>query len=194
MGEGGAILIQNRDDIEMAEIIREKGTDRSKFFRGEIDKYSWVEAGSSYLPSELNAAYLYAQLECADEINRKRCEAWDMYFSMLGDLEKRGDIELPYIPPYCRHNGHMFWIKTENLKTRTRLIDFLKKKGIGAVFHYVPLHSSKAGMKYGKFYGEDRYTTAESERLVRLPMFYGLTEAEVYGVVDVIRDFYLERV
>ncbi len=191
MGEGGAILIQNRDDIEMAEIIREKGTDRSKFFRGEIDKYSWVEAGSSYLPSELNAAYLYAQLECADEINRKRCEAWDMYFSMLGDLEKRGDIELPYIPPYCRHNGHMFWIKTENLKTRTRLIDFLKKKGIGAVFHYVPLHSSKAGMKYGKFYGEDRYTTTESERLVRLPMFYGLTEAEVYGVVDVIRDFYL---
>ena len=191
MGEGGAILIQNKENIEMAEIIREKGTDRSKFFRGEIDEYSWDEAGSSYLPSELNAAYLYAQLECADEINQRRCADWNLYNAMLTELRDRGEIELPYVPPYCLHNAHMFWIKTENPETRTRLIAFLKKKGIGAVFHYVPLHSSKAGRKYGTFYGEDRYTTKESERLVRLPMFYGLTETEIYRVVDAIKEFYL---
>lgn len=190
MGEGGAILIKNRDNVEMAEIIREKGTNRSKFFRGEIDKYSWVEAGSSYLPSELNAAYLYAQLEAADEINEKRLAAWKQYYSELKDLEENGKIDLPYIPAECKHNAHMFYIKTRDLEERTSLIRYLKEKGIGAVFHYVPLHSSKAGRKYGRFYGMDKYTTKESDRLVRLPLFYGLTEDEISFVTEAVKAFY----
>lgn len=190
MGEGGAILIKNKDDVEMAEIIREKGTNRSKFFRGEIDKYSWVEAGSSYLPSELNAAYLYAQLEVADEINEKRLACWNQYYSLLEDLAGKECIELPYIPDECEHNAHMFYIKTADLKERTDLICYLKSKNIGAVFHYVPLHSSKAGMRYGRFHGEDRFTTKESDRLVRLPMFYGLTEDEINQIAEAVKSFY----
>ena len=190
MGEGGAILIQSRDDVEMAEIIREKGTNRSKFFRGEIDKYSWVEAGSSYLPSELNAAYLYAQLEVADEINEKRLAAWKQYYSELKDLEEKGKIDLPYIPAECKHNAHMFYIKARDLEERTSLIRYLKEKGIGAVFHYVPLHSSEAGRRYGRFHGTDKYTTKESDRLVRLPLFYGLTESEISFVTEAVKAFY----
>lgn len=190
MGEGGAILIKDRDNVEMAEIIREKGTNRSKFFRGEIDKYSWVEAGSSYLPSELNAAYLYAQLEIADEMNEKRLASWKQYYAELKDLAEKGCIELPFVPDECKHNAHMFYIKTRDLEERTGLIRYLKEKDIGAVFHYVPLHSSEAGRKYGRFHGEDKYTTKESNRLVRLPMFYGLTEDEISFVTEAVRNFY----
>lgn len=192
MGEGGAILIKNRDNVEMAEIIREKGTNRSKFFRGEIDKYSWVEAGSSYLPSELNAAYLYAQLEIADEMNEKRLVCWNQYYSELKELAEKGCIELPFVPDQCKHNAHMFYIKTRDLEERTSLLRYLKAEDIGAVFHYVPLHSSEAGRKYGRFHGEDKYTTRESDRLVRLPMFYGLTENEINSVTEAVKAFYKE--
>ena len=188
MGEGGALLIKNKDDIERAEIIREKGTNRSKFFRGQIDKYTWVEAGSSYLPSELNAAYLYAQLEQAERINDWRLERWNQYYEELEELE--GRIQLPHVPKECKHNGHMFYIKAKNLQERTELIQFLKSKGVMAVFHYIPLHSAPAGKKYGEFFGEDRYTTIESERLLRLPMYYEITSEQVTKVSDVIKEFY----
>lgn len=190
MGEGGAILIQNKDDVEMAEIIREKGTNRSKFFRGEIDKYSWVAAGSSYLPSELNAAYLYAQLEVADEINDSRLACWNQYYDSLAGLAEKGYIELPYIPEGCEHNAHMFYIKAKDLTVRTELLAFLKERNMGAVFHYVPLHSSKAGQKYGRFHGEDRFTTTQSDRLARLLMFYGLTAEEISYVTESVKEFY----
>lgn len=190
MGEGGALLIRNDEDIEAAEIIREKGTNRSKFFRGQVDKYTWVEAGSSYLPSDLNAAYLYAQLEEAETINDQRLASWQRYYDGLTDLQQAGLLELPVVPEECKHNAHMFYIKTQDLKVRTELIAFLKERGIGAVFHYVPLHSSAAGKKYGRFHGEDRYTTKESERLIRLPMYYGLTAEDVEKVVEAINDFY----
>ena len=190
MGEGGAILLNDESSIEQAEIIREKGTNRSKFFRGEIDKYTWVAAGSSYLPSELNAAYLYAQLQKAEEINNDRMQSWNLYYEMLKPLKDRGAIELPTVPQHCKHNAHMFYIKTENLNTRTRLLEYLKANGIGAVFHYVPLHSSPAGIKYGRFVGEDKYTTRESERLVRLPMYYGLSKEQIEFVCEKINAFY----
>lgn len=190
MGEGGALLIRNDENIEAAEIIREKGTNRSKFFRGQVDKYTWVEAGSSYLPSDLNAAYLYAQLEEAETINDQRLASWQRYYDGLTDLQQAGLLELPVVPEECKHNAHMFYIKTQDLKVRTELIAFLKEQGIGAVFHYVPLHSSAAGKKYGRFHGEDRYTTKESERLVRLPMYYGLTVEDVEKVVEAIHAFY----
>lgn len=190
MGEGGVILIQNPEDVEAAEIIREKGTNRSQFYRGQVDKYSWVEAGASYLPSELNAAYLWAQLECADMIKEKRLYSWNRYNEQLKELMEDGYITLPYIPEECEQNGHMYYIKTKDLKERTRLIDFLKQKGILSVFHYVPLHTSKAGIKYGRFCGEDKYTTKESNRLVRLPMYYGLKETEIDMVVQSVKDFY----
>lgn len=190
MGEGGAILLNDESSIEQAEIIREKGTNRSKFFRGEIDKYTWVAAGSSYLPSELNAAYLYAQLQKAKDINNDRMQSWNLYYEMLKPLKDRGAIELPTVPQHCKHNAHMFYIKTENLNTRTRLLEYLKANGIGAVFHYVPLHSSPAGIKYGRFAGEDKYTTRESERLVRLPMYYGLSKEQIEFVCEKINAFY----
>ena len=190
MGEGGAILLNDESSIEQAEIIREKGTNRSKFFRGEIDKYTWVAAGSSYLPSELNAAYLYAQLQKAEEINNDRMQSWNLYYEMLKPLKDRGAIELPTVPQHCKHNAHMFYLKTDNLNVRTRLLEYLKANGIGAVFHYVPLHSSPAGIKYGRFVGEDKYTTRESERLVRLPMYYGLSKEQVEFVCEKINAFY----
>ena len=190
MGEGGALLIRDEKNIEKAEIVREKGTNRSKFFRGQVDKYTWVEAGSSYLPSDMNAAYLYAQLEIADEINAKRHTIWKQYKDGLSILKEEGYIELPYIPEECKHNAHMFYIKTKNLEERTRLIAYLKEKGIQAVFHYVPLHTSPAGRRYGRFHGEDRYTTKESERLVRLPMHYALEEEKVSYIIQMINDFY----
>ena len=189
MGEGGALLIKNPDYIERAEIIREKGTNRSKFFRGQIDKYTWVDAGSSYLPSELNAAYLWGQLEQADEVYNNRMSSWELYYKLLTPLAEQGRIELPVIPEGCVHNAHMFYIKVKDLEERTALIEYLKGYGIGAVFHYIPLHSAPAGRRFGEFYGEDKYTTKESERLVRLPMYYGLEPREVEFVVEKIEDF-----
>ena len=188
MGEGGAILIKNKNRIEAAEIIREKGTNRSKFFRGEIDKYTWVDAGSSYLPSELNAAYLYSQLEQSDIIFHDRMDSWEKYYGELKVLE--GKITLPFIPEDCQHNAHMFYIKTKNLEERSCLIQHLKNNGISAVFHYIPLHSSPAGKKFGRFSGEDCYTTKESERLLRLPLYYGMGTDVIQVVIEKIKEFY----
>ena len=190
MGEGGALLIQNPDMIETAEIIREKGTNRSKFFRGQIDKYTWVNYGSSYLPSDMNAAYLYAQLEMADEINDARLHVWNRYYEGLKELADAGKIELPVIPEGCVHNAHMFYIKAKDLEERTALISFLKENGILSVFHYIPLHSAPAGQKFGRFHGEDVYTTKESERLCRLPMYYGLTDEQVDYIISKVKAFY----
>ncbi len=190
MGEGGALLIRDEESIEQAEIVREKGTNRAKFFRGQIDKYTWVDAGSSYLPSELNAAYLYAQLEMADEITADRLRTWNKYFDAFEDLEKAGKIERPFIPSDCKHNAHMFYLKCRDLKERTEFIRFLKENDILAVFHYVPLHSAPAGQKYGRFNGEDVYTTKESERLVRLPLYYGLTDADSDHIIEKVKEFY----
>lgn len=192
MGEGGALLIRDAKNIELAEIIREKGTNRAKFFRGQIDKYTWVEAGSSYLPSELNAAYLWAQLELADEINNKRLTIWNHYNTALRELAEAGFIQLPYIPENCTHNAHMYYIKTKDLEERTKLIQHLQEHDIIAVFHYIPLHTAPAGRKYGRFNGEDVYTTKESERLLRLPMFYQLEPDQVDYIVQQIKDFYLK--
>jgi len=193
MGEGGALLVRNPEDMERAEIIREKGTNRSKFFRGEIDKYTWVDAGSSYLPSELNAAYLYAQLMEIKKIQTDRMKSWKLYYKLLKPLQEKGFIELPVIPPECEHNAHMFYIKAKDLEERTALLKHLKENGIGAVFHYIPLHSAPAGRKYGRFHGEDRYTTRESERLLRLPMWYGLKEEMIETAVEAIWDFYCHK-
>lgn len=190
MGEGGAILLRDEKQLELAEIIREKGTNRSKFFRGQIDKYTWVEAGSSYLPSELNAAYLWAQLVKADKIFDDRMAIWNRYYLELEELEKLGYIQLPVIPEECEHNAHMFYIKAKDLEERTRLISYLKENGVMAVFHYIPLHTAPAGEKYGEFRGEDKYTTSESERLVRLPLYYGLTEEDQTMVIKLVNKFY----
>ena len=190
MGEGGALLIDNPADIETAEIVREKGTNRSKFFRGEIDKYSWVEAGSSYLPSELNAAYLWGELESAEEIYKNRMDTWQYYHSQLENMEKNGKIKRPVIPENCVHNAHMYYIKAKDLDERTRLLAYLKENGVSAVFHYIPLHSAAAGIKYGRFFGEDQYTTKESERLLRLPLYYGMKEEDREKVVRCVEAFY----
>ena len=194
MGEGGALLIKDESNIEKAEIIREKGTNRSKFYRGQIDKYTWIDAGSSYLPSELNAAYLYAQLENAEKIYDNRMDTWNRYYSELKDLAEAGVIELPYIPEDCVHNAHMFYIKTKDLEERTQFIDYMNQKGIKCVFHYIPLHTAPAGKKYGIFCGEDKYTTAESERLVRLPLYYGMKEEDLVYVIDAVKAFYKKDV
>ncbi|MBR3761969.1 MAG: dTDP-4-amino-4,6-dideoxygalactose transaminase [Lachnospiraceae bacterium] len=190
MGEGGALLIQDPEKIEEAEIIREKGTNRSKFFRGQIDKYTWVNYGSSYLPSDMNAAYLYAQLEMADEINDARLHVWNRYYEGLKELADAGKIELPVVPEDCVHNAHMFYIKAKDLEERTSLISFLKENGILSVFHYIPLHSAPAGQKFGRFHGEDVYTTKESERLCRLPMYYGLADKQVDYIISKVKAFY----
>lgn len=189
MGEGGALLFQKDEYLERAEILREKGTDRSKFFRGQVDKYTWVDFGSSYLPSELNAAYLYAQLEQADLIDEKRMAIWDYYNDALKPLEGAGYIERPVVPEYAKHNAHMYYIKVKDLAQRSRLISFLKERDICAVFHYIPLHSATAGMKFGRFSGEDVYTTRESERLMRLPMYYSLSLEDAKKVTDAIYAF-----
>lgn len=190
MGEGGAILIKDQNKVELAEIIREKGTNRSKFFRGQIDKYTWVEAGSSYLPSELNAAYLWAQLVKADEIYENRMVIWKRYYEELKELEDAGYIKLPVVPENCKHNAHMFYIKSMNIEERTNLISFLKENGVMAVFHYIPLHSAPAGKRFGEFRGDDKYTTAESERLVRLPLYYGLDEKDQCRIIKLVKRFY----
>lgn len=190
MGEGGALLIRDEKYVEEAEIIREKGTNRSKFYRGQIDKYTWVNYGSSYLPSDMNAAYLYAQLEHADEINDARLASWNHYYERLTPLKESGRIDLPVVPEGCVHNAHMFYVKVKDLAERTAFISFLDEKGVHSVFHYIPLHTAPAGQKFGRFYGEDRYTTGESERLVRLPMYYGLTGEQVDYICDVIEKFF----
>ena len=190
MGEGGALLIRDGRNVEEAEIIREKGTNRSKYYRGQIDKYTWINYGSSYPPSDMNAAYLYAQLEIAEEINDARLAIWERYCDNLQPLAQAGRIELPVVPEGCVHNGHMFYIKTKDIEERTALIDYLKKNEIHAVFHYVPLHTAPAGLKFGRFHGEDRYTTKESERLLRLPMYYGLELEQVDYICGKLREFY----
>lgn len=189
MGEGGALLFNKDDYQEKAEILREKGTDRSKFFRGQVDKYRWMDYGSSYLPSELNAAYLFAQLEERRKISEKRMEIWNYYHKALAPLAEEGKIQQPQIPEGCVHNAHMYYMKVRDMKVRTRLIQYLREKGICCVFHYVPLHSSPAGLKFGRFHGEDRYTTKESERLMRLPMFYNLDMDDVKKIADEILAF-----
>lgn len=190
MGEGGALLIRDEHYVEEAEILREKGTDRSKYFRGQVDKYCWRNYGSSYLPSEINAAYLYAQLEIADQINEVRLSRWQQYYDALLPLQEAGKLTLPVVPGDCKHNGHMFYIKCKDLEERTRFISFMKENEILCVFHYVPLHSAPAGLKFGRFHGEDRYTTRESERLVRLPMFYRLTEEQTDYIISKVKEFY----
>ena len=190
MGEGGAVVVNNPAFVERAEILREKGTDRARFFRGQVDKYTWVDIGDSFLPSELNAAYLWAQLEMADEINENRLKSWNAYRAAFQDLADAGRIELPTVPEGCVHNAHMFYIKCRDLSERTELIRFLKERDILAVFHYVPLHSAPAGLKYGRFCGEDVYTTRESDRLLRLPLYYGLTREDQARVIAAVRDFY----
>lgn len=190
MGEGGAVLINHEKNVERAEIIREKGTNRTKFFRGQVDKYTWVDLGSSYLQSELNCAYLYAQIENPDIINDNRLKSWNTYYELLTPLKEKGCIDLPIVPEGCVHNAHMFYIKTKDLEERSKLIAFLKENGIGAVFHYIPLHSSPAGQQFGRFHGEDKYTTKESERLLRLPMYYGLEKKDIEYVVSKIKEFY----
>ena len=192
MGEGGAIVINNPDYIEQAEILREKGTNRAKFFRGQVDKYTWVDFGDSYLPSELNAAYLWAQLEMADEINNDRLHSWHEYDAAFKPLESAGKLGLPAIPDGCVHNAHMYYIKCKDLAERTALISFLKERDILAVFHYVPLHSAPAGERFGRFDGEDKYTTVESDRLLRLPMYYGLTAEDRSRVIAAVKEFYGE--
>lgn len=190
MGEGGATLLRDDEFVEMAEIIREKGTDRSRFLRGQVDKYSWVAMGSSYLPSELNAAYLLAQLDKADEINDNRIATWNRYYEELEALTESNNLELPVVPKECSHNAHMFYVKLKNLQERTEFISYLKENDVSAAFHYVPLHSSTAGMKLGRFSGEDRFTTRESERLVRLPMYYNMAEDDQTKVIDTIKKFF----
>ena len=190
MGEGGATLLNDPSFVERAEIVREKGTDRSRFYRGQVDKYTWVDLGSSILPSEINAAYLLAQLENHDAMTAWRMARWNQYNVALADLKTAGKLELPVIPEGCAHNAHMYYIKCRDIAERTELTAFLKERGINAVFHYIPLHSAAAGRLYSRFHGEDRYTTRESERLLRLPLFYGLTEEDCGTVIQALHDFY----
>lgn len=190
MGEGGAIVINNTEFIERAEIIREKGTDRTKFRRGQVDKYTWVDIGDSFLPSELNAAFLWAQLEKVEEIQNSRMNAWNIYDNLLKNLSSAGIIGTPYIPNDCVHNAHMYYVKLKGLAERDRFISYLKDRKISSVFHYVPLHSSPAGLKYGRFVGADQFTTRESDRLTRLPMYYNIEEEDVYKTARAIEQFF----
>lgn len=189
-GEGGVLLINDERFINRAEIIREKGTNRSQFFRGMTDKYTWVDLGSSYLPCELQAAFLWGQLELADKINSNRLKTWQHYFNGLQALVEKGHVVLPSVPEGCLHNAHMFYLKTLTLEKRTGLIECLKQKGVMAVFHYVPLHSAKAGQCFARLHGTDKYTTQESERLVRLPIWYGIGEKEIQYIINTIIGFY----
>ena len=190
MGEGGALVINDPAYIQRAEIIREKGTNRSLFRLGQVDKYTWVDRGSSYLQSDLNAAYLWAQLERADQINDDRLATWRAYYDAFLPLAEAGRVELPTVPQGCVHNAHMFYLKLADLAERTAFIDHLKGRGVMAVFHYVPLHSSPAGLRYGRFSGDDEFTTRESDRLVRLPLYYGLAEKDRETVVEAVLDFF----
>ena len=193
MGEGGAIVINNPAYIERAEILREKGTNRSKFFRGQVAKYNWVDFGDSYLQSDLNAAYLWAQLEVADEINENRLASWNRYYEAFKPLADKGILELPTVPAGCVHNAHMFYLKCKDLETRQAYIQFMKENDILCVFHYVPLNSAPAGLKFGRFAGEDEHTTPDSDRLVRLPMYYNLAEEDIQKVIDKTLEFFEQR-
>ena len=184
MGEGGAILINDEKYIEKAEILREKGTNRSQFFRGQVAKYNWVDFGDSYLQSDLNAAYLWAQLEEADSINNNRIESWNAYYEAFKSFEDKGIIKLPTIPDGCVHNAHMFYLKFKDLDTRQDFIKYMKENGVQCTFHYVPLHSAPAGVKFGRFDGVDEFTTSESERLVRLPLYYNMNSDDRNTVID----------
>lgn len=190
MGEGGALVINNPEFNEKAEILREKGTNRAKFFRGQIDKYTWVDYGSSYLPSELNAAYLYAQLENADAINDSRLHAWNCYRDGLAPLQEQGLLEMISVPAHCVHNAHMFYLKLRDLEERTAFISHMKELGVQCTFHYIPLHSAPAGVKFGRFHGEDVHTTAESERLVRLPLYYNMDQQDIDSVIAAVTAFF----
>lgn len=190
MGEGGAIVINDPAYIERAEVIREKGTNRQRFFRGQVDKYTWVDRGSSYLQSDLNAAYLWGQLQAADQINDDRLATWQAYWDAFAPLGERGLVGLPVVPEGCVHNAHMFYLKCRDLGQRQELIAYLKGRGVMAVFHYVPLHSSPAGLRFGRFDGEDLHTTRESERLVRLPLYYGMSATDRDTVIRSVLDFF----
>ena len=189
-GEGGLLIINDDNFTHRAEIIREKGTNRSQFFRGMVDKYSWVDVGSSYLPSEIQAAYLWGQLEMAQEITQFRLNLWNNYQQAFSTLAEKNLLELPKIPRTCEHNGHMYYIKTKDMEQRSAFIEHLKRDGIYAVFHYVPLHSAQAGARYSRFHGNDEFTTVESERLVRLPIFYGMSEAENHHIIQSVNNFF----
>lgn len=193
MGEGGALLIRDQKYNERAEIIREKGTNRSRFLQGQVDKYTWVDFGDSYLPSELNAAHLWGQLEVAEKINMDRLRTWDRYYQALKPLDEVGKLQLPKVPEKCVHNAHMFYIKLRDMEERTGFIEHMKKQDVSCVFHYVPLHSAPAGLKYGRFYGMDNYTTKESECLVRLPLYYGMEEHNQCQVIKSILDFFADN-
>lgn len=193
MGEGGALVINNSKYNEQAEILREKGTNRSKFFRGQVDKYTWVDFGDSYLPSDMNAAYLWAQLEMADEINNDRLATWNTYYQAFKPLADAGKLELPVIPEDCVHNAHMFFLKLKNLQERTAFIEYMKARNVQCVFHYVPLHSAPAGIKFGRFNGNDEFTTKESERLVRLPMYYHLTQEDRQSIINTVCSFFVQK-
>ena len=190
MGEGGAVVVQDPELAERAEIIREKGTDRSRFYRGQVDKYTWIDIGSSFLPSELNAAYLLAQLESHEQITEMRMARWNQYHAAFAPLEQKGRLRRMYIPEECTHNAHMYYMILHSLEERTALISHLKAQGVSAVFHYVPLHSAKAGLKFGRFHGEDKYTTDLSERLLRLPLYYGMTEEDANKVIEAVNSFF----
>lgn len=190
MGEGGALMINDPEYNERAEIIREKGTNRARFFRGQVDKYTWVDYGSSYLPSDMNAAYLWGELEVAAKINNNRLSTWSAYYDAFSDLESKHLVDLPVIPEACRHNAHMFYLKLKNLEQRTDFISFLKSRGIQASFHYVPLHSSPAGERFGRFNGVDEFTTKESDRLVRLPMYYGMSKENQDRVIEAVLGYF----
>lgn len=189
-GEGGLLIINDERFKERSEVIREKGTNRSQFFRGMVDKYTWVDIGSSYLPSDINAAFLWGQLEKADEINENRLHSWNTYYNALKPLQEKGSLELPIIPTECIHNAHMFYIKTKSLAERSELLNYLKENNILAVFHYVPLHTAPAGIKFGRFEGQDCFTTAESEKLIRLPFYYGMEQHTLKIVIEVLNRFY----
>lgn len=191
-GEGGLLIINDQCFLQRAEVIREKGTNRSQFFRGQVDKYTWIDLGSSYLPSELQAAYLWGQLEKADEINQNRLATWNAYNDAFQEIKQPDLVELPSIPKYCKHNAHMFYLKLKDIEQRSAFIEHLKANDIMAVFHYVPLHTAPAGLKFGVFKGEDRYTTTENERLVRLPMYFGMTEQERDKVIGLVNSFISE--
>ncbi len=190
MGEGGAIVINNENYIEKAEILREKGTNRSQFFRGQVAKYNWVDFGDSYLQSDLNAAYLWAQLEQADKINNNRLKTWNTYYNALKPLADKGVLELPVVPEDCIHNAHMFYIKCKDLKTRQEFIEYMRKNDILCVFHYVPLHTAPAGKKFGRFCGVDEHTTSDSDRLVRLPLYYDIDKNDLKKVIEKILEFF----
>ena len=190
MGEGGALLLRDETYVDDAIIIREKGTNRTLYKLGKVDKYSWIEIGSSYLPSDMNAAYLYAQLQLADGINNNRLKSWNRYYDAFRDMAEKGLIELPYVPAECVHNAHMFYIKCKDFEERQGLIDYLKSNDILPASHYIPLHSSKAGLRFSEFRGEDKYTTKESERLLRLPLYYNLKEEDLDEVVMRVKEYY----